>query len=159
MWVEAGSRRAPSFSTELDWSCNTPTHCAASNPEAQTVVWATQLRLPLALNSNQLLWLLFLPSFLVFVFYCRWWWTAAGAHGGRGSSALEHVEVVWSSPIGSVRSPCLRMEGGTVRDRGFSTSPATRSPVMTVKVRISAMQVSKSNTWCCLWPVFCFCLK
>lgn len=67
----------------------------------------------------------------------------AGACGDRGSSAPEHVEVEWNSLIGSALTPYLRTEGSTVRDRGFSTSPATRSPVTTMKVRISTKQVLK----------------
>lgn len=70
---------------------------------------------------------------------------AAGAHGDRGSSAPEHVEVGWSSPTGSALTLCLRTGGSTVRDRGFSTSRATRSPVTTTKVRISTKQVSKKQ--------------
>lgn len=66
----------------------------------------------------------------------------AGARGDRGSSAPEHVEAGWSSPTGSALTPCLRMEGSTARDRGFSTSPATRSPVTKMKVRNSTKQVS-----------------
>lgn len=69
----------------------------------------------------------------------------AGARGDRGNSAPEHVEVGWSSPIGSALTLCLRTEGSTVRDREFSTNPATRSHVTTQKVRISTKQVSKTN--------------
>lgn len=70
----------------------------------------------------------------------------AGACGDRGSSAPEHVEVAWNSPIGSALTLCPRTEGSTVRDREFSTSPATRSPVTTTKVRINTKQVSKTST-------------
>ncbi|MEQ2296848.1 hypothetical protein AMECASPLE_028647 [Ameca splendens] len=62
---------------------------------------------------------------------------AAGAHGDRGSSAPGHVEVGWSFPTGSALTLCLRMEGSTVRDRGFGTSPATQSRVTPVKVNIN----------------------
>lgn len=69
---------------------------------------------------------------------------AAGACGGRGSSAPGHVEVGWSSPTGSALTLCLRMEGSTARDRGFSTSPATRSPATTMMVRVSSKWVKKT---------------
>lgn len=69
---------------------------------------------------------------------------AAGACGDRGSSAPGHVEVGWSSPTGSVLTLCLRTEGSTARDRGFSTSPATRSPATTMMVRVSSKRVEKN---------------
>lgn len=62
---------------------------------------------------------------------------AAGARGDRGSSAPERVEAGWSSRTGSAPTLCLRTQGSTVRAKGFSTSPATRSPVTTMTVRIS----------------------
>lgn len=68
----------------------------------------------------------------------------AGAHGDRGSIAPEHVEVAWSTPTGSARALCLRMEGSTVRDSEFSTSPATHSHVTTKTVRISMKQFHKT---------------
>lgn len=78
------------------------------------------------------------------MFYHRWLWTAAGARGDRGSSALGRVEVGWSSPTGSALTQCLRMEGSTVKDRGSSTSPATYSHVTTMKVRVS-FQMNKET--------------
>lgn len=70
---------------------------------------------------------------------------AAGACGGRGSSAPGHVEAGWSSPTGSALTLCLRTEGSTARDRGFSTSRATRSPATTMMVRVRSKQVKKKT--------------
>lgn len=79
------------------------------------------------------------------MFYRRWLWTAAGARGDHGSSALGRVEVGWSSPTGSALTQCLRMEGSTVKDRGSSTSPATYSHVTTMKVRVNVIQLSNEQ--------------
>lgn len=70
---------------------------------------------------------------------------AAGARGGRGRGAPGRVEVGWSSPTGSALTLCLRMEGSTARDRGFSTSPATRSPATTMMVRVSTSGLKKKH--------------
>ncbi len=73
----------------------------------------------------------------------------AGAHGGHGSSALEHVAVGWSSLTESALTLCLRTEESTARDREFSISPATRIPVTTTTVRNSMKWVLKVSAGSC----------
>jgi len=135
MWVEADTRHVPSFNTFSALSGIKPRSpdCGLGfTPEIvfRSVLWPTSL-----------------TASCFFCVYHRWLWVVAGAHGDHGSSAPGHVEVEWSSPIGNVLTLCLRMEESTVRDRGFSTSPATHSLVTTLKVRNSETELSFSSLW------------
>lgn len=83
-------------------------------------------------------------SLLLLVFYHRWLWTAAGVRGDRGSIAPERVGGEWSSPTGSATILYHRMEGNTVRARGWSISPVTLHRVM-IMVRISTYRWWRSR--------------
>lgn len=139
--ARGGRRRVPNFNTNLVAVCQ---HAARPQTEKKKDpdcgFWAAQLRLPLARSSDRPF--LTLPLFPRSCFPPppppprRWLWTAAGACGGRGSSAPGRVGAGWSSPTGSAPTRCPRTEGSTARARGSSTSPATRSRAATMTVRL-----------------------
>lgn len=140
MWRQYGPRRtAARAELQHEFSCGVSTRRAATNPKKgpDCGFWAAQLRLPLARSSDRPF--LTLPLFPRSCFSpppLRWLWTAAGACGGRGSSAPGRVGAGWSSPTGSAPTRCPRTEGSTARARECSTSPATRSRAATMTVRL-----------------------
>lgn len=128
-------RRVPNFKTNLVAVCQRAARpqsekrprlrlfsCTAE-PASGMQLWSTVLDSPIFPS------LMFPPR--------RWLWTAAGACGGRGSSAPGHAGEGWSSHTGSAPTRCPRMGGSTVRARGCSISPATRSHAATITVRLT----------------------
>lgn len=74
---------------------------------------------------------------------------ADGEPGDLGEIAHVPVEEVCNTLLGTVTIPNPKMEGNTVRARGFSTAPVTPRPALIAMVRDGLVTVPATNATIC----------